>query len=327
MPKNKKKIILLLAGGTLLLDKESRLLAVQNKSDVDHWLARMPELGILADIEPVFINGEDQEINHQTWEKMAEEINNNLLKADGFIIVVNTNQIINTALAIGFMFQNIKKSIILTCSQVSGTDFLNKREVINKLKSKYGGLGLRANLINSLQITDSKLPTPAIMFGTRLVPAMQAVESYNDDANIFASIDNTYWGKVGFGINVKKDLKYSTRQFEIFKKISNKVLILEYFSGISWNISRDDLKKYQGVVIKLAGQSLNKDIKKQIISWKIPVVIYNYNGVFVSDGLVGLSGCTWNVAVVKTIWALANFQKQSDFNKIMKQNLIGEFTN
>ncbi len=326
MAKKKKKIILLLAGGTLLLDKDTKPLAVQGALDINHWLKQMPELSILADIEPIFISGEDQEITPQIWEKIANKINDNLGNADGFIIVSKTGQLINTALALGFMFQNIKKSIILTCSQVSGTDFLNKKEKINKLKTKHGGLGLRSNLINALQITDSKLPSPAIMSGTRLIPVTQVMENHHDDTNIFASFNDAYWGKVGFGINIKKDLKYSTKQFEIFKKINSKILILEDFPGIEWNIDKEIFKKYQGIIIKTSAQSIDQNKKKQIASWKLPVVLYNYQGILSVEGVVVMSGCTWNTAVVKTMWALANFKEPKDFNKIMKQNLIGEFT-
>ena len=326
MARKKKKIILLLAGGTLLLDKEAKFLAVQDSLDVDHWLRQMPELSILADIEPIFISGEDQEITPQIWEKIANKISNNLGNADGFIVVSKTGQLINTALVLGFIFQNIKKSIILTCSQISGTDFLNKKEKINKLKDKHGGLGLRSNLINALQITDSKLPGPAIMSGTRLISAVQAVKNYHDDTNIFASFNDAYWGKVGFGINIKKDLKHSTKQFEIFKKINSKILILEDFPGVEWSVDREIFKKYQGVIIKTSAQSIDQNKQKQIASWKLPVVLYNYQGILSIEGDVVISGCTWSAAVVKTMWALANFKELADFNKVMKQNLIGEFT-
>ena len=44
MAKKKKKIFLLLAGGTCLTDKEGRIFSVQSAQDIGHWLKQMPEL-------------------------------------------------------------------------------------------------------------------------------------------------------------------------------------------------------------------------------------------------------------------------------------------
>ena len=328
MPKPKKKIVLLLAGGTLLLDKHDRVVFVNTKEDIDNWLQQMPELNILVDIEPVFICGEDEVITPQIWENMTETIIKQYDKADGFVVVSKVENLINTTLALSFLLQNFKKTIITTASQIRGTDFIAKKDVIKQLKKKHGGLGLRSNLINALQIADQPLPGPAIMFGTRLVPAYQAINDYDSDINLFASINNSYWGKVDFGVSVKSGLSYSSQKSNFYTKISSNILVIEDIPGVPWIMTKDYLKNYQAILIKLSNKNnLETDKQQQINKWKMPAVIYNYENNIPTEGAVSLTDCTWSTAIIKTMWAAANQPKLGEFNKIMKQNIIGEFIN
>jgi L-asparaginase/Glu-tRNA(Gln) amidotransferase subunit D len=328
MSKNKKKIVLLLAGGTLLLDKHDRVVFVNGQKDIDNWLQQMPELSILVDIEPIFICGEDEVITPQIWEKMAEVIVKQQDQADGFVVVSKVENLINTTLALSFLLQNFKKTIISTASQISGTDFIAKKDIIKQLKKKHGGLGLRSNLINALQIADQPLPGPAIMFGTRLVPACQAINDYDNDINLFASINNSYWGKVDFGVSIKSGLSYSSQKPNFYNKISSNILVIEDISGVPWMMTKDYLKNYQAVLIKLSNKNnLETDKQQQINKWKMPVVIYNYENNVPTESAVSLTGCTWSTAIIKTMWAVAKQENLTGFNKIMKQNIIGEFIN
>ena len=325
MAKKRKKIYLLLAGGTSLTDKEGNVWAVRNKVDVSSWLEQMPELKILADLEPVFICGEDDLVSAKTWENIASEIDKAFLEADGFVIISKIGQLINTALAVNFLLQNYKKSLIFTSSQISGSGFIDKKEVIGRLKSKYGGLGLRANLINALQIADQPLPGSAIVFGSRVISASKAIEDFSDEVNVFKSADNTYWGKVDFGINLKAGLKYCPKDTEIFQNISSKVLIIEDVLGVDWLWDKD-IKNYQGLLIKTNPyQSLEKAKQQKILKWKIPTICHNYLFAHKVDGAVSMSNCTRSSALLKLMWYLANAKQAGSFEESMKQNLIGEF--
>lgn len=328
MPKNKKKIVILLAGGTLLLDKQDRVVFVNSQADIENWLQQMPELGILVDIEPIFICGEDDVISPQVWEKLAAVINKQQDQADGFVVVSKVENLINTTLALSFLLQNFKKTIITTASQLSGTDFVAKKDIIKELKKKHGGLGLRSNLINALQVADQPLPGPAIMFGTRLISASQAINDYESDINLFASINNSYWGKVDFGVSTKSGLSFSSQQQNICEKISANILVIEDVPGVPWMMNKDYLKNYQAVLIKISNKNnLENDKKQQISKWKLPTIIYNYQASILAEGAVSLTSCTWSTAIIKTMWAVANQDKYKDFSKIMKQNIIGEFIN
>jgi len=328
MFKQKKKIFLILAGGTCILNDQGHLLSVQSKDDIADWLNQMPELNILADIEVVFVNGEDDVITPNVWKKIIEIISKKEAEADGFVVVSKIDQIINTSIAITFALQNFKKTIVTTASQVSGTGFIDKKEVVNALKKKYGGLSLRSNLINAIQIAQHQLPAPAIIFGTRLIPSTKAITDLSSDVNIFSSIDNNYWGKVDFGINVRSDLKYNKQQTKIYTGLLANILVIEDIPGVPWFFDKKSLVSYKGIFVKIKPyQALEKTKQDQIIKWKLPTVLYNYNLTSPVRGAISLSNCTKNTAIIKTMWALSGEFRNKDFENIMKQNVLGEFLN
>lgn len=319
--------MLFLAGGTLLLDKSSRLISVLDQDDIDRWLSEMPELNILAEIEPVFIAGEDQVIGPRVWEQMAQMIAKNVNQVDGFVVVSRPEQIIYTSLALGFLLPNFQKSIISTSSKIGGTEFHDKKAVVSQLKNEQGGLGLRSNLINAVQVALQNVPGPAIMFGTRLIPSVRAVANFSDSANPIISFDNTYWGKVDFGVSLRLSLPKSFGSPKIFSELSSDVLILEDIPGLEWRLAKNDVSKFQAVLVKLSDNHRLDPAKIKILaSWQLPVVLYHQEQVLTHfDASASLSDCTFYVAAIKTIWAASNFKKRADFIKAIKQNIIGEF--
>ncbi len=328
MSKANKKIFLILAGGTCILNDQRHILAVQSTEDIDDWLAQMPELNILADIEPIFVSGEDDLVGPSVWQKIIATISEKSIEADGFVVVSKIDQLVNTTLALSFALQNFKKTIVTTASQVSGASFIDKKEVVNNLKNKHGGLSLRANLINAIQIAQQPLPTPAIIFGTRLIPAYKAIADTASDINVFSSIDNDYWGKVDFGINVKSDLKYNKQTTKIYKHKLASILLIEDIPGVPWSFNKKSLASYRGIFVKINPyQALEESKQKQIAKWKLATVLYNYHLTSPVRGAVNMSNCTKNTAIIKTMWALEGELKNKNFENLMMQNIIGEFLN
>jgi L-asparaginase/Glu-tRNA(Gln) amidotransferase subunit D len=285
-------------------------------------------LNILAELEPILISGEDDLVSATTWEKIVAVILDKLTEVDGFIVITKIDQLLETSLALSFMLQNFQKTIILTSSHISGRNFVDNKEIINALKAKYGGLGLRANLINALQIADHALPGPAIMFGSKLLSPLKVVGQQSDSLNFFSTLDNDYWGKVDFGVNVKANLVTVGQATHVYKKIKADILVLEDIPGSAWFYNKEQLAKYQAIFIKVKPfQNLSSEKQKQISSASKPVVLYNYQSVPNIKNAIALTGCTATTALLKTMWATANFSKISDFRSFMQQNVIGEFIN
>lgn len=321
---NKRKIILLLAGGTHLLDKNDKLLTIDKKEDIDNWLQQIPELNIMADIEPIFVCGEYDSVDAHVWGKINKTIESLAKKADAFVVVTKLGSLIDTSLALAFGLQHLETSIITTSSQIDTQDFYNKKIVISKLKAK-NALGIRSNLINALQASEVALPGPAIMFGTRLVSATKAVWDSSEDVDNIASIDNSYWGKVDFGINIKNNLLKFKKNNIARGNIFASVLVMENIEGVDWYLDKNSLANYQAIIIKINnGQGINDEKKQQLLDWDMPVVLYNLVLDLPSNKVASLINCTWNTALIKTMWVLANHD-DANFKKNINSEYIGEF--
>ena len=327
MAKQKHKICLLLAGGTWTTTKNKEVLSVSKSADIEPWLDSMSELSILADTEVSLIAGEDQEIGPVIWEKLAKTIIAKYKHCDGFIIVTKPDRLITTTVALNFLLQNLSTTIIATASQMSGAYVQEKKELVNQLLNSQSGLGLRANLINAIQVASEVLPAPAIMFGSRLVLGSKAKQERQKGAYLFTSVDSDYLAKVDFGITLKSDLHYSSRTPEIFSKINSKILVIEDIPNIDWSWSDKIDKDYQAVLIKMSSDELEIGKREQIKKLDIPVILYNPYYLNHHQEAIILTSCTWEAAKIKTMWAAANFTNKKDFTHQIKNNIIGEFLN
>lgn len=325
MAKAKKKISLLLTGGTWTTDKSGDLHLVNDNNDINPWLNAMSELSILADLETTLVNGEEEDFTPVVWEKLAQYISRNSKKFDGFIITAKPEQIVNTTIALNFLLQNLPVTIIVTGSQMSGSNLVHKKELLNKFVKEQKGLGLRANLVNAVQIAGQALPGPAIMFGSRLISGTKAIWQNQQGINFFSSLEEDYWGRVDFGISLKSGLKYSSKATKVYQKINSNVLVIEDFIGSSLDWSKVDLKDYQAVIVKVNATELSKDKLNALKKIKIPTVIFSRIDFLGDKELPVLSDCTWPTALVKTMWAVSNSKDREEFNKKIRTNIIGEF--
>ncbi len=325
MPKSKKKIALLLSGGTWTTDKDDALFMVNEAKDVEPWLKTMPELNILGELQVMVIAPETAELSPKTWQQQAKFIREHQTEFSGFIIVTKPEQIVNTSLALNFLLQDFPVSIVVTGSQMSGNYLATKKEQLSKFIKERKGLGLRANLVNALQIAGQPLPAPAIMFGNSLLWGVKAIWQNQNGTNVFTSVDDNYWGKVDFGISLKTNLKFSLKEPKVYNKIDSNLLIIEDFVGSSLDWTAVDLSKYQGILVKVNSADLPKEKFALLRKAKLPVAIYARADFLPDQEIPVIFGCTWPTAIVKTMWALSNSDSREDFYHKMMANVIGEY--
>ncbi|MBU1036604.1 asparaginase [Patescibacteria group bacterium] len=317
-----KKICLLIAGGTILSEKDQA--KVEKNSDIQTWLEKMPELSIVAEIEPVFIIGENNDFSgKELWQKIIKEIYERLDSFAGFIVTSRVNNIIYNALAVSFAMVNLNKTVIFTGSQLP---VINKESIL--LKKTFGGLGIKANLINAIQIATMELPVVGLMFGNSFIRAVKAVRSTVYALNIFSSVDNTYLAKIDFGISPQEKVKLPTSKPELKNNFASEVLVIKYYPGFNLDLIKDSLKQSKGLFIEgLAIQTLNKKFIEDLKSLKIPVVVYN--NFFIEDlktkNIIEVSKMTKETALVKFMWVLGQTKDLVKIKELMLEERCAEF--
>lgn len=314
-PKN-KKICLLFAGGTTITEKDIQGSSVNKKEDIKEWLKQMPEVTLMAEIEPVFICANKELTGVSLWQKLSQEICKRIKDYEGFVTLLDVESVLSTGIALSFALENLNKPVVLTGSQITEQS-VKLPDWSDKKAKAYGGLGIKANLINAVQITTMNLPAVVLMFGNRIIRAIKAQRVQALGLNLFASIDDKYLGKIDFGISLTEKIGLSQRSVRLKNHFETNIDILEYFSGL-------DLK------------SLNKNVKGRIIrslselslltavTDKLPTVVFNPHlfNKKEKDNVVVVNNMTWETTLIKFMWALS---QKENFREVMEDEYCNEF--
>ncbi|MCB9802793.1 asparaginase [Candidatus Nomurabacteria bacterium] len=326
MTKTKKKICLLLAGGTWTVDKAKNMLAVNNTGDVDLWLNTMPELGILSAVETEFVVNEEAQLSFSLWEKLATLIIKKEADYDGFVVVTKAERAILTATVLNFLLQNFKKTIVVTASQMSGAYTKEKKEIMQDLIANQGGLGLRSNLINAVQVAGEELAQVAVMFGSRLVAGIKAKLEYQQGKYVLSSVDDDYLAKIDFGISYKNNLAYSKNLTKKYQNLSRGLCIIDDYLQEKNLWPKEAFVNYQAVLVFLHDEELSLEQIKYFKSLEKTVILYHPQYLQQEKDFSTISSCTKETVIAKVLWLMANVA-ESDWPKMLKANLIDEFVN
>jgi L-asparaginase len=325
MKSKNKKICIIFAGGTMLSEKDP--LAVNQAGDINGWLKKMPEIEIMAEIEPIFLIGEGyQASGKEFWQKINNLIQSRYDDFMGFIVINRVSDILFNALAASFAFNHLNKPIIFTGSQLPVVD----KSLIDVKRKSFGGLGIKANLINAVQIATMDFPVVGLMFGNAFLRATKAVRSAIYSLNIFTSADNKYLAKIDFGISPQIKLSRPEKNPEFINDFEDKVLYVKYQPGLTFEDYKETAGKVKGLVIEsLPVEPFSEEFKNELNRIKIPVVVYNkyYVPDLAINNVITVRQMTKETALIKFMWALGQTDDVKKIREIMNQEYAGEFIN
>jgi len=328
MNKYRKKICLLFCGGSALA-KGGKSFEVKKAVDINSWLMNFEELSIMADIEPVFIfGGKSANVSAQEWIKLSNQIKKRIKKTDGFVILHDPQTMAYTASALSFAFQNLNKPIVLTGSPLASSSLTKVKDIYSEFK----GLGIKANLLNAIQVASSGLNKVAILFGSRLIAGVQAVSAEPPGLNYFDSYSNQYLGRVDFGISLTQKTKKITSALKIKNSFDTKVSVFDYHPGVDVSlITNINKQKVHGLIIRLHHQNILPDnfitALKSLKKHKIPVVIYEAGSdikTVKTAGFILANNMSLAATLVKLMWLLAQSKDLTKIKKLMNKNMVGE---
>lgn len=327
MVRRRKKIGLIFASGSLISIRGNKtVFFVDQEKDMLRWLSEVPEISLIAEINPFFIQGEDDAFTLNSIESMARMIAKNRDSFDGFVVTVRAEHLVQAAVAVEFMLQGAGKPIIFTGSRYSPEAIAEQdtRRII-----KIGGLGLRSNIINATQVAASQdFPTTAIIFGNKIIKPTKAVYGDFYSMNMFKSLDDDYLGKVDFGITIHRG-KVSSSQVNMQTKLSRDVAVVCKSIFASHDRQLLGGVKNADVLLMHVHENEKLDFKMlEDLREKYAVVLL-FNEYYVLDhhGAILLSKMTWTTAVIKALWAREAAKKNDEFISMMRQPVINEFLN
>ena len=333
-------ILIIYTGGTvgMIMDKNKSLIPFNFELILSHipTLKRFNlELNVVSFKDPI----DSSNITPRHWTQIAEIIKENYDEHDGFIVLHGTDTMAYTASAISFMLEGLTKPVIFTGAQLP----------VSSPRSD-----APENLITSIEVAAAKMngkpivPEVCIYFDYLLLRANRAkkVESMNFDA--FKS--ENYVPLAEAGIHIDFNEKYiakprNDQPFEIMSEMSDQVMILKLFPGISKKMieSITTIEGLQGIVLETYGSGnapvepefldpLRRAIDagvvvvniSQCVGGKVTQGIYETGKALEDIGVIGGYDMTTEAAITKMMYLFGKKYNVKDVKRLMITPLRGE---
>lgn len=341
----KRKIGLVITGGTIASKLDSRTGGVKWLTNVDEFLQFYPEIYKEAHVKeikvPFMVASESMSWEH--WQKISEAVYE-LLQDDeieGVIVTHGTDFLHYTAAALSFFLKNLNKPVVLTYSQrsidrASSDAHLNLECAVKMALSECA----EVLLVGHATINDDYCYA---LRGTKVRKMHTSKRDAFKPINC-EPIAKVYPDKIEYISSFKKR---SNGKVILDKDYSDKVALLKFYPGQDSSILDFYALKYKGVVIETSGlghlpvsESKNSWIPKlrklikdgfivcataQTVNGRLDPLVYSNGRELMESGVVFLEDMLSETALVKLGYVLGHFGWKKNVKEKMLENMAGEF--
>jgi L-asparaginase len=221
-------ILIIYTGGTIgMIESEDRQTLVP--FNLKHVLEQVPELKKLdAKLSSVSFEQplDSSDIEPEHWMAIAEIVKQNYEEYDGFVILHGSDTLAYTASALSFMFEGLKKPVILTGSQLP----------IGMIRTD-----ARENLITAVEFATLRmhdepvLQEVAIYFEDMLYRGNRTKKFSTEAFDAFISPNYPKLAKAGVNLNFDFNelFRCEREEFSVQDGFDNRIAVLTLFPGIT----------------------------------------------------------------------------------------------
>ena len=339
----KANILIIYTGGTIGMIKDADTGSLKT-FDFDNLLDNIPELKLLdCNIETVSFKEpiDSSDMNPDFWVDIAEIIENNYDKVDGFVVLHGSDTMSYTSSALSFMLENLAKPVVFTGSQLP----------IGDLRTD-----AKENLITSIQVASLQdrgkpvIKEVCLYFEYKLYRANRTTKINAEHFEAFASLN--YPELLTSGVHLKVNHQYlfkpeRNKVLNVHKDLCTDIALIKLFPGISKQVLRTvfSTPKLKGVILETygAGNTTTKkwfiNILKDAINSGILIINvtqcsggsvlmgrYEASSHLKRIGIISGKDITTESAIAKIMYMLGKKVPPKAFKTIFETSLHGEIT-
>jgi len=337
----KPKVLIVYTGGTIGMIKDAKTGQLVS-FNFDHLYEHVPELTRL-NVEMDTISFEEpidsSEITLGHWKEIADTIHNNYERYDGFVILHGSDTMAYTASALSFMFDGLKKPVIMTGSQLP----------IGIIRTDG-----KENLITAIEIaaaTENGSPIVqevAIYFEYHLYRGNRSSKYSATNFEAFQSPNHPFLATAGVDILYNSSALYrsSNSTLKVTTNFSDRVALIKLHPGIDFKIYQSvfDRSNVDGIVLETfgAGNGPSDEVLRkwgsdftanggvllnitQCGSGSVKQGLYGSSAIFNEMGAINGNDLTTEAAITKMMYVLCQDEHEKTI-ALLQSNLRGELT-
>ncbi len=322
-------IAVLYVGGSIGMirnRKTGRIEPIESLAEIHRFLPEVQREASLQFHSIANVGSSDVTPHH--WKEIAMKVKNLENSVEGFVVIHGTNTMAYTAAALSFALQNLSKPVVLTGSLLPIDD---------------PGSDARMNLAFAIRTAELDLAEVCIALGPRVLRGTRAKKA---DQSILETFESPLFPPLAeYNLSVTLHpwrIVRRKRVLEYKPEFDSNVVSLTVHPGMPEQFLDAMLTaKPHGIVLRAYGLGMLPEplfpwirkvtklkiplvISSQLLRGSIDLSLYLKQLALEELGVISGMDMTYECAVVKLMWVLAQTDNPKRIRELMEKNLVGE---